>query len=140
VITATSPSRKNTDGNDALCNLWIAIVQHAGSSSLFDELDAALQSGSSEERVAMLRQVTDLFLSEADRLNEEQIGVFNNVLVQLIERIETRTLVEISGRLAPVAKALIDLTLNQARHSGARFSENSLAALLKGREVSARSA
>jgi len=85
--------------------------------SLFDDLDAALQSGSSETRVAMLRQVTDLFLSEADRLNEEQISVFDNVLVQLIERIEARTLVEISERLAPVANAPIDLTLNLARHS-----------------------
>jgi uncharacterized protein (DUF2336 family) len=85
--------------------------------SLFDDLDAALQSGSSEKRVAMLRQVTDLFLSEADRLNEEQISVFDNVLVQLIERIEARTLVEISERLAPVANAPIDLTLNLARHS-----------------------
>src|SRR3979409_1391009 len=86
-----------------------AIVQKAdNSSSLFDDLDAALQSGSSEKRVAMLRQVTDLFLTEANRLNEEQIGVFDSVLVQLIERIEARTLVEISERLAPVANAPID--------------------------------
>jgi hypothetical protein len=39
-------------------------VQNADS-FLFDDLDAALHSGSSEKRVAMLRQVTDLFLSEA---------------------------------------------------------------------------
>jgi uncharacterized protein (DUF2336 family) len=92
-------------------------VQNADSSSLFDDLDAALQSGSSEKRVAMLRQVTDLFLGEADRLNEQQIGVFDNVLVQLIERIESRTLAEISERLASVANAPIDLTLNLARHA-----------------------
>jgi hypothetical protein len=92
-------------------------VQNADSSSLFGDLDAALQSGSSGKRVALLRQVTDLFLSEADRSNEKQIGVFDGVLVQLIERIETRTLVEISERLAPVANAPIDLTLNLARHS-----------------------
>jgi hypothetical protein len=30
----------------------------------FDDLDVALKSGSSEKRVTMLRQVTDLFLSE----------------------------------------------------------------------------
>jgi hypothetical protein len=37
-----------------------------GEGSLFDDLDAALQSGSSEEkRAATLRQVTDLFLSES---------------------------------------------------------------------------
>jgi len=109
-------------------------VQNADSSSLFDELDAALQSGSSKKRVAMLRQVTDLFLSETDRLNEEQIGVFDGVLIQAIERIEARTLAEISERLAPVARALIDLALNRARYPGARLSENSLAALLTGRE------
>jgi hypothetical protein len=51
-------------------------VQHADSLSPFGDLDAALQSGSSAKRVAMLRQVTDLFPSGADRLNEAQIGVF----------------------------------------------------------------
>jgi uncharacterized protein (DUF2336 family) len=70
----------------------------------------------------MLRQITDLFLSEADRLNEAQIDVFDGVLVQLIEQIETRTLAEISERLAPVANAPIDLTLNLARHSEIRIA------------------
>jgi len=92
-------------------------VQKADTSCLFDELDAALQSGSSERRLAMLRRLTDLFLIEADRLAEEQISIFDVVLVQLIERIEARTLVEISERLAPVANAPTDLTLNLAGHS-----------------------
>lgn len=118
MITTLSRRSKHSEGNWAPYQiLWTAIVQNADSSSLFDDLDAALQSGSSEKRVAMLRQITDLFLSEANRLNEEQIGVFDGVLVQLIERIETRTLAEISERLAPVANAPIDLTLNLARHS-----------------------
>jgi hypothetical protein len=68
-------------------------VQNNDSFSLFDDLDAALQSGSSEKRVAMFRQVTDRLLGEADRSNETQIGVFDNV--QLIERIESKTLAEI---------------------------------------------
>lgn len=92
-------------------------MQKADTSCLFDELDAALQSGSSERRLAMLRQATDLFLFEADRLSEEQIGIFDDVLVQLIERIEARTLVEISERLAPMANAPPDLTLCLAGHS-----------------------
>jgi len=91
-------------------------VQNADSSSVFDDLDAALQSGSSEKRLAMLRQVTDLFLREADRLNEEQIGVFDGVLLQLIDRVETRTLARISERIGSVANAPIDLTLSLARH------------------------
>jgi uncharacterized protein (DUF2336 family) len=96
---------------------FVGTAMPEGEGSLFDDLDAALQSGSSEKRVAMLRHVTDLFLSEADRLNEEQICVFDSVLVQLIERIETRTLAQISERLAPIANAPIHLTLNLARHS-----------------------
>ena len=121
-------------------NLWIAIVQNADSSSLLDDLDAALQRGSSEKRTAALRQIIDLLLSEADRMNERQVAVLDGVVVQLIERLETRKMAEISARLAPVAKALIDLALNRPRHSGARFSENNLATLLRGREASARSA
>jgi uncharacterized protein (DUF2336 family) len=98
-------------------NFWIEIVQKADTSCLFDELDAALQSGSSERRLAMLRHATDLFLFEADRLSEDQIGIFDAVLVQLIERIEARALVEISERLAPIANAPPDLTLSLAGHS-----------------------
>jgi uncharacterized protein (DUF2336 family) len=92
-------------------------VQNADSSSLLDDLDAALQSGSSEKRVAMLRRLTDLFQSEADRLNEAQIGIFDHVLVPLIERIDVATLIEISERIGRIAKAPVDVTLDLARHS-----------------------
>jgi uncharacterized protein (DUF2336 family) len=88
-----------------------------GQGSLLDELDAVLQSGSSKKRIAMLQQVTDLFLSEADGLGEKHIGIFDCVLLQLIEGIEARTLAAISERLAPGTNAPIDLSLNLARHS-----------------------
>lgn len=84
--------------------------------SLFDELDEVLRNGSSDKRVDMLRRVTDLFLSDADRLNDQQVDVFDQVLVHLINRIETRTLAEISARLAPVENAPLDVTLRLARH------------------------
>jgi hypothetical protein len=113
-------------------------VQNAGSKSLFDDLDAALQGSPSEQRAAMLRQLTDSLLSKTDRLSEAQIAVLDCVLAQLAERIETRTMLAISQRLAPVARALINLKLNQACYSGARFSEDGLAALLRGREVIGR--
>ena len=83
-------------------SLWVTAMPE-GEGSQFDYLDAAFQSGSSKKCLAMRRQVTDLFLSEANRLNEEQISVFDNGLVQLAERIETRTLVKISEHLAPIA-------------------------------------
>jgi uncharacterized protein (DUF2336 family) len=84
--------------------------------SLFDELDDVLRHGSADKRVDMLRRVTDLFLSDADRLNEQQIGVFDHVLGHLINKIEAKALAEISARLAPVENAPLDVTLRLARH------------------------
>jgi uncharacterized protein (DUF2336 family) len=88
----------------------------SGEQSLFDELDDVLRNGSSDKRVDMLRRVTELFLNDADRLNDQQIGVFDQVLVHLINKIEARTLAEISARLAPVENAPLDVTLRLARH------------------------
>jgi len=84
--------------------------------SLFDEIDAALQSGASEKRIAMLRRVTDLFLYDADRLNEEQIRVFDDVLGHLIQKVETRALAQLSTRLAPVDNSPHEITLKLAQH------------------------
>ena len=73
--------------------------------ALVTDLEQAVRSGSSERRVEMLRKMTDLFLSDADRLNENQIRVFDDVLVRLMERIEARTLAQLSGRMADVNSA-----------------------------------
>jgi uncharacterized protein (DUF2336 family) len=78
------------------------------SSSLIGELEVAISAGSAEKRVETLRRVTDLLLGDADRLNDDQIAVFDDVLGRLIERIETRALVELSSRLAPVDNAPIE--------------------------------
>ena len=56
---------------------------------LFDDPDAVLRNGSPDKRVDMLRRVTNLFLSDGDRLNDAQIGVFDGVIEQLINQIET---------------------------------------------------
>jgi uncharacterized protein (DUF2336 family) len=84
--------------------------------SLVDELEEAIKSGSSEKRVETLRRVTDLFLNDADRLNEKQIGLFDDVLCHLIKRIETKALVELSGHLAPVDNAPIEVIRQLARN------------------------
>jgi uncharacterized protein (DUF2336 family) len=75
------------------------------STTLIAELDEAVNGRSSERRVQILRQVTDLFLSDADRLNETQIGVFDDVLVRLTERVEARTLARLSDALSEVDMA-----------------------------------
>jgi Uncharacterised protein conserved in bacteria (DUF2336) len=67
--------------------------------SIIDELEEAVRSGSSEKRVSTLRQVTDLFLHGGDRLSEEQVKVFDDVLCHLVARVETRVKAELGARL-----------------------------------------
>ena len=83
--------------------------------SIIADLELAVRSGSSDKRVSALRQVTDLFLHNSDRLNDEQIKVFDNVLCLLASRIESTALAELSERLAPVDNAPIEVIRRLAR-------------------------
>jgi uncharacterized protein (DUF2336 family) len=92
-------------------------------SSLIGELEDALQSGSKDKRVETLRRVTDLFVTDADRFNDQQIQVFDDVLGHLIKRIEAKALTELSQRLAPVNKAPTDVVRQLARHDDIAVAE-----------------
>ena len=94
-------------------------MTNAASAVLIAELEGAVNGGSPERRVKMLRQVTDLFLSDADRLNENQIGVFDDVLVRLIERMESRTLAQLSTTLSKSALAPKEIVRQLAYHEEA---------------------
>ncbi len=85
--------------------------------ALVTDLEQAVRSGSPERRVEMLRKMTDLFLSDAERLNERQIKVFDDVLVRLMERIEARTLAQLSDRFADVNSAPREVVRQFAFHS-----------------------
>lgn len=73
--------------------------------SLITELEDAVRRGSQEKRIDTLRRITDLFLVQNDRLNEEQIQVFDQVLGHLLTRMESNALIELSERLAPINNA-----------------------------------
>jgi len=116
----------------------------SSSHSMLAELEEAVKSGSAEKRVTMLRKVTSLFLGEADRLNEQQIAVFDDVLVHLIQRIEIRALGELSTSLAPVNNAPIEVIRRLSRHDeitvagpvltqSSRLSENDLIDIAKSK-------
>lgn len=72
---------------------------------LIDELEAALTSGTNARRIEMLTRITDLFISGAGRYSEEQIGVFDDVMVRLISTIEAKARAKLARRLAPIANA-----------------------------------
>src|SRR6266481_4697787 len=77
-------------------------MQQQPAHSIIAELEEAVRGGSSAKRVETLRQVTDLFLNDGDRLSDEQVQVFDDVLCLLIARVETRARAELSKRLAPL--------------------------------------
>ncbi len=71
---------------------------------LIDELEA-LDSRDPGRRSAILQRVTDLFIASSDTLNEEQIAVFDDVLMHLVERIELKALIRLGAVLAPIHNA-----------------------------------
>jgi uncharacterized protein (DUF2336 family) len=84
--------------------------------SLISEIECAVQRGSPAKRADALRSVTDLFLGTADRLNEEQVALFGDVIGHLINQIEIMALIELGERLAPVANAPAEVIGRLARH------------------------
>ena len=90
------------------------MVQQA-QTSIIAELEDAVRNGSSEKRVGTLRQVTDLFLNDGDRLSDDQVKVFDDVLCILIARVETRAKAELSQRLAPLDYAPFEVIQHLAR-------------------------
>jgi uncharacterized protein (DUF2336 family) len=73
--------------------------------SILSELEDAVRGGSSEKRVCTLRKVTDLFLHDEHRLNDEQVKVFDDVLCHLVAHVESQVRAELSERLAPIENA-----------------------------------
>jgi uncharacterized protein (DUF2336 family) len=93
------------------------------SHSLIAELEDAIESGSKDKRVDTLRRITDLFVSDADRLNDQQIDVFDDVLGHLIKRIEGKALAELSRRLGPVNNAPTEIVRRLARDDDISVAE-----------------
>jgi uncharacterized protein (DUF2336 family) len=90
------------------------MVQQA-ETSIIAELEEAVRNGSAEKRVGTLRQVTDLFLHDGDRLSDDQVKVFDDVLCILIARVEARAKAELSQRLAPLDYAPFEVIQHLAR-------------------------
>ena len=111
---------------------------------LIADLESAVQEGRQERRVEVLRKVTDLFLSGADRFNDEHVEVFGDVLTHLTKQVETKALAELGARLAPVENAPADIIQRLARHDeiavagpvlaqSARLSDSDLVEIAKSK-------
>jgi uncharacterized protein (DUF2336 family) len=77
----------------------------ANKASLIDELEQALASGTSDQRIHTLARITDLFVIGAESYSDDQIDLFDDLLLKIAARIEAKALARLSNRLAPVPNA-----------------------------------
>jgi len=87
------------------------------SRSLIQEIESSLGAQLPSQRSEVLRRITDLFLSGAENFSAEQTELFDDVFCHLVEKIERNALIELSGKLAPVSGAPINLTLRLASNT-----------------------
>ncbi len=73
--------------------------------SLIDELERALSTGSEPQRIAMLSRITDLFVADAERFSVEQIRLFDDLMTRFVAVIEAEARAKLAGRLATVSNA-----------------------------------
>ena len=99
----------------------------AASTSLIAELDGVIKVGSPARQVQILKRVTDLFRFDADRLDEAQTDVFDDVLVRLIERVDARTLGQLSVILSQIRMAPRQTVRQLAFHDNASVAAPLLA-------------
>ena len=115
----------------------------ATNNSLISELESAVASGSADKRVETLRKITDLFMLRADSYSDQQVEVFDDVILRLADKIESEARAELARRLAQAARAPAAVIRSLAHdpsiavaapvltHSP-RLSEEDLLAIAKG--------
>jgi uncharacterized protein (DUF2336 family) len=84
--------------------------------SLIDEVEASFRSGTPTRRAEMLRRITDLFLAGADSFQESQVGVFDDLLCDLIKSIEREAVATLSQDIAAHANAPRVLSRRLSQH------------------------
>ena len=73
------------------------------------ELEHAIGHGSSQQRAEMLMQVADLFIRDSARYSDDEINLFDDVITRLAAEIEVSVRSLLAQRLAPIAKAPINI-------------------------------
>lgn len=74
-------------------------------SSLIDELEDAITSGTDARRLVALRRVTDLFIAGSGRYSPDQIALFDDVFLRLANAIELEARARMARHLSVVPDA-----------------------------------
>jgi uncharacterized protein (DUF2336 family) len=84
--------------------VWGALEMES-SVSLLAELRSSADASSGERLAEITHGVTSLFLAHNNDYSDEQVALFDDVLACLIDKIETRALIELGERLARQRRA-----------------------------------
>ncbi len=79
------------------------------SSSLADELEAVVASGSAARRSDILSRVTDLFIYDAPRYSPDQVDLFGDVMARLARGMGTEARARLAERVAPIGNAPLNV-------------------------------
>jgi uncharacterized protein (DUF2336 family) len=84
--------------------------------TLLAELDTTLSGVSQDWRTAVLSQIADLFLGDAERYSKDQVALFDTVMSLLLPGVDDPTLAELSNRLAGISNAPAKVLASLANH------------------------
>lgn len=77
----------------------------AAAEPMLDDIEAAIARADERRRRSMLRQITNLFVEHALRLDENVIGAFDEVMLRLATDVDFRVRHAVSERLADMPQA-----------------------------------
>lgn len=86
---------------------------------LLAAVEAVVKDGPPERRTRVLRQVAELFASDAARLSQGQIRLFDDIMVRLIDRLDVRALAWLGTILAEPVSVPEETVRRLARHDDA---------------------
>jgi hypothetical protein len=102
-------------------------MAETASATLIAELDGVIKVGSPSRQTRILKQVADLFQADVDRLDETQTDVFDDVLIRLMERVDTQALIHLSTILSEIELAPRETVRQLASHEDAAVASPVLA-------------
>lgn len=73
--------------------------------TLLPEFEIAIAQGSPKRRSDMLFSVLDIFVQSANRFSEEEIALFDDIIIRLASEIELAARERLASGLAPIARA-----------------------------------
>src|SRR3974390_3443285 len=73
--------------------------------SLIDELTCSVENGGAEERLRILRHITDMFMAGAHSYSDAQVAVFDDVFQQLAAELQAAVRARLSRITADLERA-----------------------------------